>query len=65
MLTWTGSLLCHIFILVCTVGYFNRLKNQSDPLSRQVAITIDSNSQVCQLIIHQSYVAFIHTTFIV
>ena len=40
-----------LFVLVCTVGYFNRLKNQSDPLSRQVAINIDSNTQVRQLVI--------------
>ena len=37
--------------LISTVGYFNRLKNQSDPLSRQVAINMDSNTQVCKLMI--------------
>ena len=37
--------------LISAVGYFNRLKNQSDPLSRQVAINMDSNTQVCKLMI--------------
>ena len=40
------SLLRHTLSLFPTVGYFNRLKNQSDPLSRHVAINMDSNTQV-------------------